>query len=111
MPFTPLIATPSLTLTERIVTISTSLLVEDANNLLTVNSASGVTITIPTHASAPIPIGSQILVYRFGSGGVTLAMAGGVTLHAISLTLRAQFSFVTLVKLSENLWAAGGDLT
>lgn len=108
MPFTQLLTQPIMR--ERVVDTSTNFILSDAQNMVTVNVGTAVTLTIPLHSVEPIPIGSQILVHRLGSGTVTLATASGATLNAVSPTLRAQFSFAALVKRAENVWSAGGDL-
>ena len=108
MPFSPV---PAHTiLRERIVDTSTNFILSDAQNMVTVNATTAVTLTIPLDSEVAIPIGSQILVHRLGSGTVTISAAVGVTLNMVSPTLRAQFSFAALVKRGVNIWSAGGDL-
>lgn len=108
MPFTPV---PAHTLIrERVVFTSTNFISSDAQNMVTVYRHAPVTLTIPLHSEAPMPVGSQILVHRLGSGTVEIRPAVGVDLNMTSPTLRAQFSFAVLVKRGLNVWSAGGDL-
>ena len=76
------------------------------------NSASAITLTVPTNASVAFPVGEVIQVCQYGVGQVTLSPASGVTLHyASSLTTRAQYSVVTLRQRAANEWIVGGDAT
>lgn len=101
------------TLLERSATGSVTLALADEGRMITIDSSTATTVTVPTHASVPLPVGAQVLVHRLGTGSVTIIPATGVTInHAFaSLALRARFSFAALVKRGDNVWTAGGDLT
>ena len=108
MPFSPV---PAHTiLRERAVFTSTNFISSDAQNMVTVDSTTAVILTIPLDSELDIPIGSQILIHRLGSGTVNINGAPGVGVNLISPTLRARFSFAVLVKRGVNVWSAGGDL-
>lgn len=78
--------------------------------LLDMDSGSARTITIPTNASVAFPIGSRIRLLRSGSGTVTIAAAGGVTLLSAGRTkLRVQGSVGELIKVGTDRWAFTGD--
>lgn len=64
---------------ENIQTASYTLALSDRDKVVVMNSASATTITIPTNATVPFPVGSLIYLYRLGAGTVTLAAASGVT--------------------------------
>lgn len=94
------------------ITASTTLSLDHADRMLMVNSASAVTITIPTHAAAAFPVGTMISICRLGAGAVSLAAASGVTLHTQgdALTFDGQYGAVTLYKLGANEWCGWGAL-
>lgn len=78
--------------------------------LLDMDSGSARTITVPTNASVAFPIGSRIRVLRSGTGTVTIAAAGGVTLLTAGRSkLRAQGSVGELIKVGTDRWAFTGD--
>jgi hypothetical protein len=67
--------------------------------------------TATPHAYA-FPIGTTLTVTQLGLGQITLTPAGGVTTNTPStLTSRAQYSTVRVVKTAANTWEAAGDLT
>ena len=67
--------------TENATTASKSFELTDRDKVITCTNTSPITITVPTNSSVALPIGSKIYVYRAGTGTVTLAAAGGVTLN------------------------------
>jgi hypothetical protein len=84
----------------------------DFGNIVESTASGAVTFTIPTDASVAFPVGTVIQVYQYGTGQVTIAPAGGVTLHTASTyTTRAQYSMITLRKRASNEWTLYGDLT
>jgi hypothetical protein len=86
----------------------------DRDKLVEVNSASGVTVTIPTNASVAYPVGTSIDILQTGSGQVTIAAAtpGTTTVNATpGLKLRTQWSSATLFKRATDTWVVYGDLT
>lgn len=52
----------------------------DRDRVVAMNSASNLTVTVPNDSSVNFPAGSVVYIVRLGSGSVTLAAAGGVTL-------------------------------
>lgn len=94
-------------------TTSGTLALTDAGKVVEMNSASATTVTIPANSSVAYLTGTIIDVYRYGAGSVTLAGATGVTLRPPAgspLTLRAQYSTVSLRKRATDEWAVSGDL-
>jgi hypothetical protein len=84
----------------------------ERDSLIEVSSATGVTVTIPTNATTPHPIGTSIDILQTGAGQVTIAGAVGVTVNATpGLKLRAQWSSATLMKRATDSWIVVGDLT
>jgi hypothetical protein len=85
----------------------------DAGDLVTLTNASAITLTVPTNASVPFAIGTQITITRAGSGSLTVAGDVGVTVNSADgfLKLRTQWSSGTLIKLNTNSWILIGDLS
>lgn len=84
----------------------------DAGTVVEMGSSSANTLTIPTHATVALPIGSVIEVCSTGTGVTTIAGATGVTLRGpTDRTIRAQWSSVGLRKRGQNEWVLSGDFT
>ena len=84
----------------------------DNNNAVALDVGSANTFTVPTNASVAFPIGATLTVLQKGAGQTTLTPAGGVTINTpSSLTTRAQWSIVALLKIATDTWVASGDLT
>ena len=104
--------------TTRAVTGTTdTLLLADINNyLITYSSTSEVAITIPTNASAAIPVGSVINLIKIGaSGTITIQGAVGVTLSSAAAsssapTITTAFSAASLIKVDINSWYCVGKI-
>jgi hypothetical protein len=84
----------------------------DSGKIVELSNSAGCVVTIPTNATAPLPVGTQINLLQTSSGQVTVAAAGGVTVNANpGLKIRAQWGFATLIKRSSDVWVLVGDLT
>lgn len=81
--------------------------------IVNANSASALTVTIPLNATVSYPVGTIISVAQMGAGQVTIGAASGVTVvTASSLTTRAQYSTVTLMKMATtDTWLLTGDMS
>lgn len=91
---------------------SYTLVSSDAGDVVEINNASAITLTVPTNASAPIPVGTQITILQTGAGQITVSGAVGVTLNSTpGNKLRAQWSSATLLKRATDTWVLIGDLT
>ena len=90
-----------------------TLVAGDAGQLVTLSNASAITLTVPTNASIPFAIGTQITITQANSGQVTVAGAVGVTINAADsfLKLRTQWSAATLIKIDTNSWILIGDIS
>ncbi len=88
-------------------------LADSYGSMITVTSASDLTVTVPPNASVAFPTGTQILVSRLGAGAVTIAAGSGVTLRSAdsALTLREQYSVAGLLKTGTDTWLVVGDVT
>lgn len=85
----------------------------DAGDLVTLTNASAITLTVPTNASVPFAIGTQITITRAGSGSLTVVGDTGVTVNSADgyLKLRTQWSSGTLIKTNTNSWILIGDIS
>lgn len=86
---------------------------KDEARLITFNSGSGVTLTIPTNSSVPFVTDlTEIHVLNIGAGAVTLSGASGVTVNG-STTL-GQYIKATIRKTGTDTWiviaASAGDI-
>ena len=90
-----------------------TLVAGDAGDLVTLTNAAAITLTVPTNATVPFAIGTQITLTQGGAGKVTIAGAVGVTVNAADgfLSLRTQWSSATIIKTATNSWILIGDLT
>jgi hypothetical protein len=82
------------------------------NNRIVITAAGANTFTIPTNATAPFAIGTELDVIQGGAGQITFAGAGGVTLDARGGLLHSngQWSRVRLYKRATDEWILSGDL-
>jgi len=91
---------------------SYTLQLTDAGNIIDFNSASAVTVTVPTNASIAFPVGAQIDLMQAGAGKVTLSPAGGVNIQSVAgnKSLASQYAAATLVKVATDVWRLFGNL-
>lgn len=89
-----------------------TLVLDDRGKVLEVNSASAVTITVPTAASVAFDTGAMVAVTRRGAGDVTIAGSAGVTLRSDSgrLKIGKQYAAVVLLKIGTDEWMVLGNL-
>lgn len=98
----------SLNLTINAKTGSYTLLSSDVNKLVTVNSSSSATITVP---NGVFSVGEQVNVASLGTGTVTIDSDGTSVLYATPGTiLRAQYSSATIICIATNTFLIVGDL-
>jgi hypothetical protein len=83
------------------------------DTLVEMNVATANTLTIPTNATVPFPIGSQILIAQYGAGQTTVTPAVGVTLRSngAKTKLTGQYSMASLIKRGADEWYLAGDIT
>ena len=100
---------PSINLATVTQATSYTLVLTDNGDI--VEMSGGGTLTVPTNASAPFPVGAQINILQTGASQVTVGGAG-VTINATpGLKLRAQWSMATLIKRATDTWVLVGDLS
>lgn len=82
----------------------------DEGKLITLANAGTITVTLPTDATAAIPIGGQIHFAQRGSGGLAFTAASGATLNPATPATAALNSVVTAIKIAANTWLFTGAL-
>jgi hypothetical protein len=89
-----------------------TLALTDMDRRVFFSSGSNVTVTIPTDASVPFPIGTVLTLYRDGAGELAIDPAGTVTLQSAQGYRRAahRYQAVELYKIGSNEWRLIGDL-
>ena len=86
-------------------TANYTLVFADAGKLINMNSSSALTLTVPTNANAPFPVGTRIYVKKGGTGDVTIQGATGVTINApFGNTIAIQNQYGILVKVDTDTW-------
>lgn len=98
--------------TRNVVAGAYTLVASDLGKLVEVNSATAVSLTIPTD-SVSFTEGDRIDILQSGAGQVTLTPGAGVTLNTDSgkRKLLSQWAACTLIKRGANSWVAIGNLT
>lgn len=84
-----------------------------AGKVVEVNKATSVSVTVPPNGDVAFVVGTFIDIVAVGAGTVTLVEGSGVTIRKradLSLTIRAQWSGVSLYKRATNEWVLVGDL-
>ena len=97
---------------------SYTLVLSDADKLVTMDNASANTLNIPDRSSVAFPIGTQILVMQRGSGQTTIQAASGASVLIGAFgnvsTLAGPWATVTLIKRNEigsiDEWVVIGNL-
>ena len=89
-----------------------TLALTDADNVVTANNASAITVTVPPSIFSA---GDRITVIQKGAGQVTFAQGSGVTINSTGATatapkLRAQYSAATVVAESATVFYIVGDI-
>jgi hypothetical protein len=99
-------------LTSNIQTESYTLQLSDANNVVEMNSAEALTLTVPPNSAVAFPVDTIVTACQLGAGQLTLAAGEGVDILTPStLTARTQNSTLTLRQRAVNIWIVSGDLT
>lgn len=83
-----------------------------ANNLLELEDAVAVILTVPDNATVAFPIGSTIPFIQQGAGRVAVLPGLGVTVNSADshLLTRTQYSAARLIKRATNEWTLIGDI-
>lgn len=88
-----------------------TLALTDAGKILKCDSASAMTITIPSEAVEAFTVGQKIDILQYGIGQITIVGAVGVTILSTPTNkLRTRNSIVACVKIGADEWILAGDL-
>jgi hypothetical protein len=89
-----------------------TLLLTDKGKFFATTAGGAIAITIPTNASVPFPIGTQIWFVQEGAGVPTFSGDTGVTLRTRSVTRQpfGRYAEVKLTKVGTDEWYLTGDL-
>lgn len=82
----------------------------DAFGQVISTASSGITLSVPTNATIPYPIGTTITIIRRGTGTVAVTGLAGVTLNGSSggsASSPAQYANVTATKIGTDEWVVG----
>jgi hypothetical protein len=92
---------------------SYTLAASDNSRVITVDSTSPTTITVPANLTTSIPVGYSVDIIQLGTGSTTIApesVAVSVKSKNNTMSLDGQFSKATLIKLDTNTWSLSGDI-
>jgi hypothetical protein len=89
-----------------------TLLAANLNQLVTLNNASSITLTVPPSV---FNAGDVINIAQIGAGQVTLAQGAGVTINSTGATatapkLRARYSAASIICTASNTFLVVGDI-
>ena len=90
-----------------------TLILTDADKLVTLDNAAAITLTVPTNASVAYPVGAVIGGAQLGAGLVSIAGDTGVTINGVTPGAEVslgQWSTWALTKLATDTWLASGGL-
>jgi hypothetical protein len=89
-----------------------TLALSDAGIGITQNNAAAITTSIPTNATVPFPIWTQILVIQLGAGQIMFAAVTPGTTTVVGrsgLKSAGQYSMISLLKIATDTWLISGD--
>lgn len=102
--------TPDAGVTERLVVDDdTTLVADDGENVVAIDSADPHIVTVPLDSTEPVPVGAVIGVYRAGAGAVDIVAESGVTVRNIG-AISETFGEVSLRKRGTNEWVLVGEV-
>ena len=92
---------------------SYTLVAGDLNDLVTLNNAGAITLTIPPSVFSP---NDAINIAQIGAGQVTFAQGAGVTINSTGATAtapkcRARYSAATVICTASNTFLVIGDIS
>jgi hypothetical protein len=107
------VTTTSKTASYTLAAAELTLINAGAQLVMEMNSASALTLTIPTNAARAFPVGTKVGWRQAGAGVLTIAPDGGVTMRAANNANKAyaQYSMGYIEKVATDEWYLGGDIT
>ena len=94
---------------ENVQTANYTLALDDTVKVVSVDSSSAVTVTVPLDSEVAFPVGTLVNVYRAGAGEVDIVGAVGVTVRNVG-SISEQFGEVSLRKRDVNEWVLVGQV-
>ena len=93
-------------------TANYTLALTDSNKVINANSAGVITITVPLNSNVAFPIGTQIALFREGTGNVTFAPESTVVINSDGgkLSIKTQYTSAALLKIDTDEWLLVGNL-
>ncbi|MRT30883.1 hypothetical protein [Herbaspirillum sp. CAH-3] len=92
--------------TPRTITASDTVVATDVNGLITYNSASAGTLTIPNDATGGFSANEFVAAYQAGAGAVSFVAGSGVTLRSPSgVAAAVQYGTIAVQRVGPNEWA------
>ena len=90
-----------------------TLVLSDANKIVTMNNAAANTLTVPPNSSVAFPTGTMVAVIMKGAGQTSIAAGTGVTINSESSNLKidGQYASALLIKEDTDTWYLVGQLT
>ena len=90
-----------------------TLVAGDLNDLVTLNNAAGITLTVPPSVFSA---NDSLSIAQLGAGQVTLAQGAGVTINSTGATstapkLRARYSSSSVICTAANTFLVIGDIS
>lgn len=82
----------------------------DRGQILNMNKATAIALTLPQDSAATIPIGTQIKSFQGGAGQLSFVAGTGATVvsETGNLTALAQYAMITAEKIAANTWLLSG---
>lgn len=87
---------------------SYSIVLSDANKLITMSNGSASTITLNT--STNFGVGNKVDVVQLGSGQVTIVGTGVTVVTTPGLKFRTQYSIASIICIATNTYLVAGDV-
>lgn len=93
-------------------TATKTLALSDANKLFLCASTSDQTLTIPTHDSVPLPIGTMITFLLTSTYTITFSGQSGIAITSMDglVELKTQYGMASLIKVAVDTWQLVGAL-
>lgn len=94
-------------------TDSFTLALTEANVFVKCNKGTAMNCTVPPNADVAFPTGTEIELFQYGAGAVTVVAGSGVTIRSKSgnLKIDGQYAGAALKKIDTNEWVLVGSLT
>jgi hypothetical protein len=83
-----------------------TLILTDANKVITMDVATANTLTVPKNSAVAFPIGTKVVVYQLGAGATTITPVDAdvtITMNGTGV-IAARYGHATLLKTATNTW-------